>query len=769
MANFIQTSVNRIKDYIQQKTMVSPVPAPKPVQYKDFSYRANELKRAVLNPLTKASNNLKFAAENPATAGRFLKQKLGDNIAGNYVANAGQNIFSGIGDINKGISRTQEGGTLNRVAGGLQTVRGIGKTAIPFTSGSGALFSGANLLSSGPQIGIGDATRRISKGILTGMSGEPLAQNVQNKNINVAGLEFDPYQTAGSMIGFVKNPVNDKFFKMTEAVIPSSGRIGAWLVKTATRGGIEDIALNLPDMSVDLSPQEKAQWMIKTFGTGALQEIGGRAIFKGLGAINENTLKNPEVQKALTGLYDKLAKQIQVWGRPVRKWDSDLGRSIKAPQIIHDLGIAKTWYDNRGMVDLNAEVGGSKVSTSGKVKMFISKQEKQQLADLGYSLDQIKKMKPQEAVDILSSKSETPKASTDPLIQEARKYKSAEELSWAKGTRAAGIQNAGLKNYNKATRLLENAGELPKEIKMNNVTKDGIKEYYTTKKPPVVGDVFTNAKGERIEITKVGDKEIDYFLKGKKKGIAGKVYFDSQLTDIWNKAQQSDVTSSQSTQTIDFNDKPKVTLDKKGQIKVDQPKVKIPEPDTKIPDVLKDTGTPIRKQQKIRELAQLKEESLSSIKRIDEILANYDLYKKRFSSVMAKTELRSEKKRLLGDVKQIDSEIRNTAPKTTPISKNIPTPEEISVTLDSRINALTEKTAGYSTLAPEGGTKSAGKIATTMRNMAGKVSTQVEKGLTSKYEPVRKAASVLHGFFKELGTSPERYKQNLELIHGFMM
>lgn len=101
------------------------------------------------------------------------------------------------------------------------------------------------------------------------------------------------------------------------------------------------------------------------------------------------------------------------------------------------------------------------------------------------------------------------------------------DLTWAKGTRAAGIQNAGLKNYNEATKVLENAGELPKAIKTESVTKDFIKDYYTNKKPPIVGDTFTNAKGEVIEITKVQDGSVDYFLKGKKKGIAGTVYADT--------------------------------------------------------------------------------------------------------------------------------------------------------------------------------------------------------------------------------------------------
>ena len=108
----------------------------------------------------------------------------------------------------------------------------------------------------------------------------------------------------------------------------------------------------------------------------------------------------------------------------------------------------------------------------------------------------------------------------DPLAAEAQ------TLEWAKGTRAAGIQNAGLKNFNEATRFLEKAGELPKEIKTEKVTKDFIQNYYEVKKPPVVGDVFVNAKGERIEITKIESNSINYFLKGKNKGIEGKIYTD---------------------------------------------------------------------------------------------------------------------------------------------------------------------------------------------------------------------------------------------------
>lgn len=112
-----------------------------------------------------------------------------------------------------------------------------------------------------------------------------------------------------------------------------------------------------------------------------------------------------------------------------------------------------------------------------------------------------------------------------------------EILTWARGTRAAGIQKAGAKNYNEAVRVLEKAGEAPKETKMDKVTTDSLKEFYTTKKKPVVGDSFVNKKGERVEIVKVDDTSIEYFLKGKKKGIAGKVTFDKPISEVWDKSR----------------------------------------------------------------------------------------------------------------------------------------------------------------------------------------------------------------------------------------
>jgi hypothetical protein len=104
-------------------------------------------------------------------------------------------------------------------------------------------------------------------------------------------------------------------------------------------------------------------------------------------------------------------------------------------------------------------------------------------------------------------------------------------IEHARGTKAAvdlgGFNVVGAKNLKQANKVLQKAGEIPSEIKVEKITKDFIKDYYQTKKTPVVGDVFINSKGERVEITRITDQGVEYFLQGKKKGIGGTVYLDS--------------------------------------------------------------------------------------------------------------------------------------------------------------------------------------------------------------------------------------------------
>ena len=115
-----------------------------------------------------------------------------------------------------------------------------------------------------------------------------------------------------------------------------------------------------------------------------------------------------------------------------------------------------------------------------------------------------------------------------------------DELIVARGTRAAadigGVQAVGAKNLKAADKILEQAGEQPVSRKVNKITEDFLKDLYTNKKPPVVGDSFTAANGFRIEVTNIsktptGATAIDYQTFPKKgKGRTSTVYVDKPLT-----------------------------------------------------------------------------------------------------------------------------------------------------------------------------------------------------------------------------------------------
>lgn len=93
------------------------------------------------------------------------------------------------------------------------------------------------------------------------------------------------------------------------------------------------------------------------------------------------------------------------------------------------------------------------------------------------------------------------------------------ELLTARGTRAAadigGVQAVGAKNLKEANKILEKAGERPVSRKVKKITVDFLEDLYSNKKPPVIGDSFTDSKGFRIEVTAIsktptGTTEIDY-------------------------------------------------------------------------------------------------------------------------------------------------------------------------------------------------------------------------------------------------------------------
>ena len=137
-------------------------------------------------------------------------------------------------------------------------------------------------------------------------------------------------------------------------------------------------------------------------------------------------------------------------------------------------------------------------------------------------------VKPTEAV--------TPKKGVKVPIKSEKGLEIAEELVVARGTRAAadigGVQAVGAKNLKAANKILEKAGERPVSQSMEKITESFLEDLYSNKKPPVVGDSFTDSKGFRIEITAIketptGATAIDYQTFPKKgTGRTRTIYVD---------------------------------------------------------------------------------------------------------------------------------------------------------------------------------------------------------------------------------------------------
>lgn len=106
---------------------------------------------------------------------------------------------------------------------------------------------------------------------------------------------------------------------------------------------------------------------------------------------------------------------------------------------------------------------------------------------------------------------------------------------------------------------------------------------------------------------------------------------------------------------------------------------------------------------------------------------------------------------------------------STPIIPLKATPEEVASTLSTRIDNFVQKTLGYTTETPTGGTRQASVYTRILRKGQEAVSRKVEQGLGSESKLIRTAASTLQNFFKGIGMSPERAGASMELRGGIQV
>lgn len=251
-----------------------------------------------------------FARNAPKTAS--IKVPGMQSVA-NFSANTAQSFGQGLQDMAMGYNKVStKPGAFNKLQGSAQMIAGAGKTVAPFT----LPFQVANAVTSAPQINnmFLNPVQRFSAGVLRGMSGDQkLAENIKNKNdinLNLFGTKIgiDPAETAGQMIGFVKNPVNKQLFKLTNSVFPTGSlaakgtNLKKWLAVTGLRGGVENILLDLAKVPENATNEQKIAFMLKTAGIGSVTELGGRGMLDVSGAVGNKVLNNKQIVQAFNEL-----------------------------------------------------------------------------------------------------------------------------------------------------------------------------------------------------------------------------------------------------------------------------------------------------------------------------------------------------------------------------------------------------------------------------------------------------------------------------------
>jgi len=239
---------------------------------------------------------------------------------GRTIGNFGFNFTNLVGGAAKDISAYQN--IRERpIQATAQVARGLGKSAL---IGS-PLFQSASAISSlDTKSGGQDIIRRVTGGFAQGISQDDrIGTNVPSQNINLPFVgEVDPIKAVGGMVGFVKNPTNKGLFSITEKILPTTtSTVTKWLTKTATRGGLEDVILNLPELPENMTTEQKARWVSKNLLSGALSEIVGQGVLgggnKGL-RVATDSAPGRFTSKQLAKGFDELRELSRKLNTPVK-------------------------------------------------------------------------------------------------------------------------------------------------------------------------------------------------------------------------------------------------------------------------------------------------------------------------------------------------------------------------------------------------------------------------------------------------------------------
>jgi len=178
-------------------------------------------------------------------------------------------------------------------------VFGLGQMATtinPVSQGVNAVASSPvkigrpGLISPDPNINTNDdLARRLAAGYIKGVSGsDEVATNVPSKEMNIAGINFDPAKTAGEMVGFVNNPTWKAIFPATSKLLDlpqTSSKVANFIVGRLMKGGAEGSIQAIANMSDQMTRDQKINELASQVAFGAVSELGTDAAMKGAGSI----------------------------------------------------------------------------------------------------------------------------------------------------------------------------------------------------------------------------------------------------------------------------------------------------------------------------------------------------------------------------------------------------------------------------------------------------------------------------------------------------
>lgn len=255
--------------------------------------------------------------DTPQTMYNSLQKTQITKPFGNLIRSTVTPLSAGAGNYFQGVNTatTAQGG-LAKLKGGLQALKGGGQVAAGINPLTYAATSTNTLLPQG-------VTKRLLTGGLRGFTQTGINPETEAKNINTPLGSFDPVMGVGEMVGFVKNPINAKLFKGTEKILPTAQKtVGKWLGSNSIRGAIEQIALDLPEMPDNMNAGQKAEWLAKTIGVGAVSELVGQGVMQGSGKALKsvgNTKAGKVTQEQVGKLFDYLATARRRNTIPVRR------------------------------------------------------------------------------------------------------------------------------------------------------------------------------------------------------------------------------------------------------------------------------------------------------------------------------------------------------------------------------------------------------------------------------------------------------------------